>query len=189
LVEIGRSYHSTVGRPDMQTTSRLLALGFLLAAALPADARDRDPPSVIISPEATAPAPEQKPGNRGRTFVPLHSTLLGQGGAARLNFSGTLSIHNTSATNVLAVEKINYRSGTGQLVESYLAEPVYLKPYAAMQVVIAQDDVRAGVGASFTVDWSTLTGADEPVVEAAMASFVGTRSYSFLSPGRRVSRP
>jgi hypothetical protein len=87
------------------------------------------------------------------------------------------------------VEKIDYRSGTGQLVESYLAEPVYLKPYASMQVVIAQDDVRAGVGASFTVDWSISPSADEPVIDALMASFVGTRSYSFLSPGRRVSRP
>lgn len=173
----------------MQTNSRLLALGILLAATLPAHGRDKEQPSIIVSPDATAKAPEQQPAARGRSFVPLHSTLIGQGGAARLNFSGSLSIHNTSATNILAVEKIDYHSGTGQLVESYLSEPIYLKPYAAMQVVIAQDDVRAGVGASFTVDWSTPPGGDEPVVEAVMASFVGTRSYSFLSPGRRVSRP
>lgn len=172
---------------------RALALGVALAALLAAGAaqpRDREPlPSVMIDPEAAAPAPGQKLPNLGRSFVVLHSTLVGQGGVTRLNFSGALSIHNASATHVLAVEKIDYRSGAGQIVESYVSEPIYLKPYGSVQVVIAQDDVRGGVGASFTVDWATPAGADEPEIEAVMASFVGTRSYSFLSPGRRVSRP
>lgn len=171
---------------------RLSALCAALAALLASDAahaRDREQPAVILDAEATAPAPEQNLANLGRSFVPLHSTLLGQGGVTRLNFSGTLSIHNTSATNVLAVQQIDYRSGAGRLVESYLSAPIYLRPYASMQVTIAQDDVRAGVGASFTVDWATPAGTDEPVVDAVMASFVGTRSYSFLSPGKRVSRP
>ncbi|WP_457797411.1 DUF3124 domain-containing protein [Methylocystis sp. S23] len=173
----------------MQTISRLLALGFLLAAGWPAVARDKERPAVNIPPDAATAAPERKLADRGRTFVPLHSTLIGHGGVTRLNFSGTLSIHNASATNVLAVDRIDYRSGAGEVVETYVSEPVYLKPYASMQIAVAQDDVRAGVGASFTVDWSMPAGSDEPVVEAAMASFVGTHSYSFLSPGRRVSRP
>ncbi len=169
---------------------RLLALcaAALLLAGGAAQARDRDQGPVVVNPEATSAAPEQKLPNLGRTFVPLHSTLLGQGGVTRLNFSGTLSIHNTSSANVLAIQQIDYRGGAGQLVESYLREPIYLKPYGSLQVTIAQDDVRAGVGASFTVDWATPTGSDEPAIDAVMASFVGTRSYSFLSPGRRVSR-
>jgi hypothetical protein len=179
------------GHIKSKAARRALTLGFALAAlpAALAGARDKERPSVVVSPEATASAPEQKLANRGRTFVPLHSTLVGQGGVTRLNFSGTLSIHNASATNVLAVDRIDYRSGAGEIVETYLSEPVYLKPYGSMQIAIAQDDVRAGVGASFTVDWSTPPGSDDPVIEAAMASFVGTHSYSFLSPGRRVSRP
>lgn len=171
---------------------RILALAVTLAAVMAGSAaypRDKEQQDVLVSPEATAPAPEQTLLAKGRTFVPLHSTLIGQGGVTRLNFSGSLSVHNTSATDVLAVEKIDYHSGAGALVESYVSAPIYLKPYASMQVVIAQDDVRAGVGASFTVDWATPPGSDEPSVEAVMASFVGTRSYSFLSPGRRVSRP
>lgn len=171
---------------------RVAMLGAALAALLaanPAYPRDREQPRVIVSPEATTLAPEQKLTNLGRNFVPLHSTLMGQGGVTRLNFSGTLSIHNASATHVLAVQAIDYRDGDGQLIERYLEAPVYLKPYAAMQIVVAQEDVRAGVGGSFTVDWATPAGADEPVVDAVMASFVGTRSYSFLAPGRRVSRP
>ncbi|QGM96044.1 DUF3124 domain-containing protein [Methylocystis parvus] len=173
----------------MQTTSRLLALGLLLALPSAARARDKEASAVNMPAGAAASAPEQKLANKGRTFVPLHSTLIGHGGVTRLNFSGTLSIHNASGTNVLAIDRIDYRSGAGDVVETYVSEPLYLKPYASMQIAVAQDDVRAGVGASFTVDWSTPAGSDDPVVEAAMASFVGTHSYSFLSSGRRVARP
>lgn len=144
---------------------------------------------VIVSPDAATSTPQEKLAVHGRTFIPLHSTLLGQGGVTRLNFSGALSIHNSSATNVLAVEKIEYRNGAGQLIESYLNDPVYLKPYASLQVLIAQDDVRGGTGASFTVDWSTAEGSDEPLIEAIMTAFTGPHSYAILSPGRRVSRP
>jgi hypothetical protein len=144
---------------------------------------------VVVSADATTSAPREKLAVRGRTFIPLHSTLLGQGGVTRLNFSGALSIHNASATNVLAIEKIEYRNGSGQLIESYLSDPLYLKPYASLQVLIAQDDVRGGTGASFTVDWSTIEGSDEPLIEAIMTSFTGPHSYAILSPGRRVSRP
>jgi hypothetical protein len=178
------------GATTLETSRRLLALGVLFAAwAGGAEARDKPHPSVIVSPESTMPAPETKLVHRGRSFVPLHSTLIGQGGVTRLNFSGTLSIHNLSATDPLAVEKVEYRNGSGQVIETFVAEPVYLRPYGSMQIIIAQDDVRAGVGASFTVDWAMVPSPDEPMIEAVMASFVGTRSYSFLSPARRVSRP
>lgn len=173
-------------------TRGALAFAATLAALMVATAaqpRDRENPAVIVSPESLAPAPDPKPANLGRSFVSLHSTLMGQGGVTQLNLSGSLSIHNTSATTPLAVQKIDYRSGTGQIVESFLAEPVYLKPYASLQVVIAQADVRAGVGASFTVDWATPSSGDEPMVDAVMAGFAGTRSYSFITTGRRVSRP
>jgi hypothetical protein len=177
------------GATPLPSILRIVALGVFCATLQPAEARDKEPQDVIVSPEAMAPAPEQKLTNRGRTFVPLHSTLIGHGGVTRLNFSGTLSIHNASATNVLAIDKVEYRSGAGDVVETYVSEPIYLKPYGSVQIAIAQNDVRAGVGASFTVDWSTPAGSDEPAIEAAMAAFVGTHSYSFLTPGRRVSRP
>lgn len=171
---------------------RVLALALILSA-FATECAGRPPlPSaqpVVVSPDATTSAPAEKLGMRGRMLIPLHSTLLGQGGVTRLNFSGALSIHNASATNVLAIEKIEYRSGSGQLIESYLNDPLYLKPYASLQVLIAQNDVRGGTGASFTVDWSTVEGSDEPLIEAIMTSFTGPHSYAILSPGRRVSRP
>lgn len=171
---------------------RVLALGAVLNAfAFEGQARGRPQTAqpLIVTPDATMPAPTQKLAVRARTFVPFHSTLIGQGGVTRLNFSGALSIHNGSGSNVLAIEKIEYRNGSGELIESYVSDPVYLKPYASLQIIIAQDDVRGGTGASFTVDWSTVEGSDEPLIETIMASFTGPHSFTLLSTGRRVSRP
>lgn len=170
---------------------RVLALVLIVNAFSPPCAARSLPSAqpVIVSPDATTAAPAEKLAIHGRTLIPLHSTLIGQGGVTRLNFSGALSIHNASSTNVLAIDKIEYRNGSGQLIESYLSNPIYLKPYASLQVLIAQDDVRGGTGASFTVDWSTAEGSDEPLIEAIMTAFTGPHSYAIRSPGRRVSRP
>ena len=168
-------------------------VALLCAAALasPGLARTRAAiqQQVVVSPEATVAAPEGRAAVAGRTLVTAPSALVGQGGATRLNFSGALSIHNASATQALTIEKIDYRNDSGALIENYLDAPVTLKPYASMQVVIAQDDMRGGPGASFTIDWATPQGADEPLVEAFIASFIGTHSYSFTTAGRRVARP
>lgn len=171
---------------------RVLTLGVVLNAfGFESQARDRPQAAqaLIVSPDATAPAPTQRLVVRARTFVPFHSTLIGQGGVTRLNFSGALSIHNTSASNVLAIDQIEYRNGSGELIDSYVSDPIYLKPYASLQVIIAQDDVRGGTGASFTIDWSAVESSDEPMIEAIMASFTGPHSFTLLSTGRRVSRP
>ncbi len=166
----------------------LVAFSSLLAPQI-ADARSATQQQVVVSPDATMPAPASRSAITGRTLVTAPSALVGQGGVTRLNFSGALSIHNASATHALTIEKIDYRNDAGALIENYLDAPVTLKPYASMQVVIAQDDMRGGPGASFTIDWATPEGADEPVVEAFIASFIGTHSYSFTTAGRRVARP
>lgn len=155
-----------------------------VASARPAQAQ-----RVVVSPDATLAAPAPKPAVAGRTLVTAPSALVGQGGATRLNFSGALSIHNASAIHPLTIERIDYRNDSGALIEDYLDAPIILKPYASLQIVIAQDDMRGGPGASFTIDWATPQGADEPLVEAFIASFIGTHSYSFTTASRRVARP
>jgi hypothetical protein len=145
--------------------------------------------AVLIVPDATAPVPAGTPAVRGRVLVPLHSTVIAGGGRTRLNFSGLLSIHNASDRHLLVIDAVEYRDQAGRLVERTLAKPVALKPYASMQVVIAQEDVRGGIGASFVVDWSAPETIDEPVVEAVMVAVHGTQGYSFVSTGRRIARP
>jgi hypothetical protein len=126
---------------------------------------------------------------RGRSFVPLHSTVIAGAGRTRLNFSGSLSIHNTSARHVLVIDAIEYRDAAGRLLQSYVPQPIGLRPFASIQVAIAQEDTRGGVGPSFIIDWSLPEATDEPAIEAVMIASQGTQGYSFVSPARRLTRP
>jgi uncharacterized protein DUF3124 len=126
---------------------------------------------------------------RGRFYVPAHSSLLIGGGNMRLDLSVTLSIHNTSERGVLVIERIDYFNAAGQPIEKYLPRPIALKPYGAIQIVVPELDIRGGLGANFIVDWSSPDTIDEPIVEAVMIGGLGTQGYSFVSVGRKVSRP
>ena len=126
---------------------------------------------------------------RGRVYVPAHSSLLAGGGRTRIDFSVTLSIHNTSEKGILVIERIDYFNAAGQPVEKYLPRMIALKPYAAIQMVIPEQDLRGGLGANFIIDWSSPQAIDEPVIEAVMVGGPGTQGYSIVSVGRKVSRP
>ena len=147
------------------------------------------PDGVLVSPEGTIAVPTGAPVIRGRSFVPLHSTVVAGGGRTRLNFSGSLSIYNTSARHVLVIDAIEYRDAAGRLVESYMSQPIGLRPFASMQVTIAQDDVRGGIAPSFIVDWSSNEPIDEPAIEAVMIAWRGTQDFSMVSAARRLNRP
>jgi hypothetical protein len=110
-------------------------------------------------------------------------------GKTRLDLSVSLSIHNTSEKGVLVIERIDYFNVVGQPIEKYLPQPIALKPYAAIQIVVPEQDIRGGLGANFIVDWSSSETIDEPIVEAVMIGGPGTQGYSFVSVGRKVSRP
>jgi hypothetical protein len=169
-----------------------VALGLLLIAPMGAfGAHERAAASqrLIVPNDATMAGPAGGLPLRGRSLVSAPSSLIGQGGATRLNFSGALSVRNASGSHPLAIERIDYRNGSGELVEAYVSTPIVLRPYASLQIVVAQDDLRGGPGASFTIDWSAPEDGDAPQIEAFLASFIGTQSYSFTTLGRRVARP
>jgi hypothetical protein len=107
---------------------------------------------MLVSPDGLAPVAKGSLAVRGRSFVPLHSTVITGAGRTRLNFSGSLSIHNTSARHVLVIDAIEYRDAAGQLLQSYVPQAIGLRPFASIQVGIAQEDTRGGVGPSFVVD-------------------------------------
>lgn len=171
----------------MHTCSRWVAAGLLIWMS-PALARSAGETAHIVASSGTIPVPAEKLAHRGRSFIPLHSTVIAESGRTRLNFSGTLSIHNTSASDVLVVEAIDYYSDAGERVQRVISEPVALRPLASLQVVVPQRDLRGGTGASFLVDWQTANGY-EPAIEAVMITSLGTAGFSFVSQARSVPRP
>jgi len=130
--------------------------------------------------------PTENLGVSGAFYVPVYSSVSMSQGKLLADFSVTLSVHNASETKPLVVRRVAYFDTSGEMVESYLASPIALKPFATIEVFIATWDVRGGTGANFAVDWAAEGEIAEPVVEALMIGSVGAGHYAFISQGRPV---
>lgn len=130
--------------------------------------------------------PSENLGVSGAFYVPVYSSVSMSQGKLRADFSVTLSIHNASETRPLVLRRIAYFDTGGKLVESYLREPVALKPFSTIEVFVPVTDVRGGTGANFVVDWAATGEIAEPVVEALMFGGLGSGHYAFVSQGRPV---
>src|SRR3712207_9234963 len=109
-----------------------------------------------------------------------------QRGGLSVNFSVTLSIHNTSAEKPLVVERIAYYDTAGGLVQDYLTAPVAVRPFGTIEVFVAVDDVRGGRGANFVIDWAAAEPIAEPIMETLILGSSGTHGYSFVGQGRPI---
>ncbi|KLK94584.1 hypothetical protein AA309_02835 [Microvirga vignae] len=128
---------------------------------------------------------------RRTVYVPAYSTIRMMNGRSRIDLAATLSIHNTSQEKPLLLERVDYHDTGGELVQAYLDSPVALKPLGTIEMFVAREDRRAGMGANFVVDWAADGPISEPVIEAVMIGTQGNATYSFVSPGRpaRIVHP
>lgn len=78
---------------------------------------------------ASAPALTARTGS---IYVPAYAHLPVGAGAFDFNLSVTLSIRNTSPSNVLAVCKIELFYTSGKRIESYLSTPIGLSRMAPL---------------------------------------------------------
>jgi len=125
---------------------------------------------------------------RGTIYVPAYSRVYGAASGANklIQFSTTLRIDNTSATKPLVIERIEYYDTAGRLVQSYVKEPMAMRPLGSIEVVIPAEDVRGGAASNFIVVWSGAGPMAEPMVEAVMIGSQDNTSFSFVSAGRPI---
>jgi hypothetical protein len=128
---------------------------------------------------------------RRTVYVPAYPAIRIMSGRSRIDLATTLSIHNTSRDKPLLLERVDYHNTDGELIQSYLEEPLALKPLGTIEMFIAGEDRRGGTGANFVVNWAADGPIAEPVIEAVMIGTQGNATYSFVSPGRpeRIVRP
>ena len=124
----------------------------------------------------------------GHIYVPAYSRIYGasSGGGGVLELSTTLRVDNTSGTKPLVIERIEYYDTAGKLVQSYLTDPVAVRPFGSIEIVIPAEDNRGGPAANFIVTWSGSGPISEPLVEAVMIGSQDNTSYSFVSAGRPI---
>jgi hypothetical protein len=123
----------------------------------------------------------------GSMYVPAYSTIrVGDGKGRPLELAVTLSLQNTSRSKPLVLERVDYHDTAGQLIESYVQEPVALKPFGAVEIFIPYNDLRGGTGANFFVKWAAEAPISEPIAEVMMIGTYGSAGFSLVSQGRQL---
>jgi hypothetical protein len=125
---------------------------------------------------------------RGTIYVPAYSRVYGAASGTNklIEFSTTLRIDNTSSSKPLVIERIEYYDTAGRLVQSYLKDPIAMRPLGTIEVIIPAEDVRGGAASNFIVTWAGAGPIAEPMVEAVMIGSQENTSYSFISTGRPI---
>ena len=119
-------------------------------------------------------------------YVPAYSQIfLSEKAIAAL--AVTLSIRNIDPTNRIIIRRIEYFDTKGTLVDKLVTGLFALAPMATASFVIEQRDMRGGAGANFIVDWAAEANVNQPVIEAIMAGYEGTKGLSFSSRGVPLS--
>jgi hypothetical protein len=165
-----------------------VAFGLLiLAISALAQAAEKAGSLTANSSASLADAPDQTSLNlRGTFYIPAYTSFLLAQGRLQIDLAVSLSIHNTSDSKPLVIERIAYYDTAGNLVQEYLNAPVAIRPLGTIQVSVAVNDTRGGAGANFVVSWAAAGPIAEPIMETLILGSVGTHGYSFVGQGRPI---
>lgn len=117
-------------------------------------------------------------------YVPCYSHIYFRDERRSLNLATTLSVRNTSRTDSLTINRVDYYDSEGARVRRYLSSSVQLAPLASTYYIVREEDLRGGVGANFLVHWTAEQPIDPPVVEAVHITTQSALGISFTSASR-----
>jgi hypothetical protein len=162
------------------------SVGQVGTAVMQEQATRRGDPLLMFRASLVPAVPESERTIKREVYVPAYSSVRAKAGRSRIDLARTLSIQNTSRDHPLVLERIDYHSTEGGLIQAFLPQPVALKPLGTMEVFLPEDDTRGGTGANFVVAWAAAGPVPEPVIEAVMLGTSGNTNYSFVSQGRSM---
>ena len=116
-------------------------------------------------------------------YVPIYSDIYSESKDSRFMLTATLSIRNTSMTDSMYLQEIDYYDTKGTLVKKYIDKTLFLKPLESIDYVIEEDDKRGGTGANFILIWGANKSNLKPIFEAVMISTRGQQGISFITKG------
>jgi len=125
---------------------------------------------------------------RDTVYVPIYSDIYSETKDAKFNLTATLSIRNTSLTDSIYLEDIDYYNSAGELVRKYAENTVLLKPMQSIEYVIEEEDNEGGTGANFIVDWGTNGFQVKPIFQGIMISTNGQQGISFSTDGVSIKK-
>jgi len=118
-------------------------------------------------------------------YVPVYSNVYAGPKAVTHQLATMLSIHNIDPGNSITLLKADYYDSNGKFIESYIKNPITLKPFAHTFFYLKEYDTRGGPGANFIVKWHAEKNVNQPIIEALM--YGAREGISFTSSGKIIS--
>jgi hypothetical protein len=95
-----------------------------------------------------------------------------------------LSLRNTSFSDTLYFDRIEYYDSNGKLLRKYIEKVLVLRPMESMEYIVEAAEKKGGAGANFVVSYLAKTGLkNKPFIETVMMGNVGNYGFAFSSPG------
>lgn len=174
--------------------SHVLKLSVILITSILTSCSDKSPnqnaqgQDELESLELEAPIPKSEIHYTNIIYVPIYSDIYFDDANQKNLLAATLSIRNTSYTDTLFVSKIDYFNTDGELVKSYIDNPISLRPMASVNYVVATQDDTGGAGANFIVALSSKSTDLYPLVQAIMVGKNGNKGFAFSTDGYSISQ-
>ncbi|MBI9078513.1 MAG: DUF3124 domain-containing protein [Pseudodesulfovibrio sp.] len=118
-----------------------------------------------------------------KVYVPVYSHIYQGIKGKPYNLSALLSIRNVDIKNSITVTSVLYYNDHGEMMKSFLEQPVVIPPMGTKEIYIPERDANAGSGANFTVKWEGGTKVSVPIIQAVMIGTASTQGISFVCDG------
>lgn len=122
-----------------------------------------------------------------KTYLPIYSEIYQRTASITYNLTVTISLRNTSISDTLYILKGDYFDSKGEHVDSYVKNPLFLRPLETVDIVLEELDDKGGTGANFIFEWFS-QGKSKPVFQAVMLSTTGQQGISFVTNGVLISQ-
>lgn len=124
---------------------------------------------------------------KGESYLSVYSQIYSQNADKVTDLTVTISIRNLNLDKEIYLGGADYYNTFGELVKSYIENPIYISPMETLEIVIAQKDTKGGTGGNFYFTWEKDSIAIEPLFESVMISTSGQQGISFVTKGIRVN--
>ena len=120
---------------------------------------------------------------KAKTYLPVYSHIYHVHDERAFDLTATASIRNISPTEPLYITQADYYNTTGEIVRSYVKDPIVVNPMETLEIIIREKDYEGGSGANFLFEWAMKNTDNPPLFEAVMISTYGSQGLSFTTRG------
>jgi hypothetical protein len=168
----------------MKNLTTYFILFFLSATTISCTGDQQEEPS----PKYNFSKHEVKPNllsqlEKGSTYLSVYSEIYSNTEKRTHSLTVTVSIRNTSNTKDIYIAKADYYDTHGELMTSYIKNPIKVIPLETIEIVIDKSQTHGGTGGNFIFEWAKDSTASNPIFEGVMISTSGQQGISFTTQG------